>query len=65
MSRACKCDRCGTFYEYDFQLYFHSYFISKEGHPLEDLKLDLCPMCQKSLESWFTYPERVKKKEEV
>ena len=61
MSRACKCDRCGTLYEYDFQLYLHSYFVSKDCYPQENLKLDLCPMCQKSLESWFTYPTRIKK----
>lgn len=65
MSSACKCDRCGTLYEYDYQLYLRSYIIYKDCHPQEDRKIDLCPMCQKDLERWFTYPQRVKKEKEV
>lgn len=60
MSSAYKCDRCGRLYEHDFQLYLHSYYISKDCHPQEDLKLDLCPTCQKSLENWFKRIAKVK-----
>ena len=60
MSKAYKCDRCGALYEHDFQLYLHSYFVSKDCHPQEDLELDLCPACQKDLERWVTYPTRIK-----
>lgn len=53
MSKAYKCDRCGTLYEYDFQRYLHSYYISKDCHPQDDKKLDLCPDCQGALVEWM------------
>lgn len=62
MSRAHKCDRCGTFYEFDYRIYSNNtHFIG--CRPQKDLELDLCPMCQKDLDKWFTYPMKVKEKE--
>lgn len=60
MCIAYKCDRCGDLYEYDYQRYLHSYFISKDCHPYEDQKMDLCPDCQDALVEWMT---RVGKRE--
>ena len=64
MSKAYKCDRCGTLYEHDFKNYGNdTLFIGRR--PYNNDFLDLCPMCQKDLERWFTYPTRVKEKNEV
>ena len=62
MSMACKCDRCGVLYEYDYQNYINSYFIGKERFPCADKKLDLCPNCQKKLVEWFKDVERNEEK---
>ena len=58
MSAALKCDRCGTLYEYDYQLYLCSYYVCKDCHPSGDLKLDLCPNCQQKLIEWVDDGER-------
>jgi uncharacterized C2H2 Zn-finger protein len=64
MSRAYKCDRCGSLYEHDYKVHGNnSLFMGRR--PYSNDLLDLCPMCQKSFESWFTYPTKVNKKEEV
>ena len=61
MSKALKCDRCGTLYEYNFQLYLNPYFVGKDCHSYEDKRLlDLCPNCQKMLVEWFKDGERKK-----
>ncbi|MBP5596306.1 MAG: hypothetical protein J6Y02_13045 [Pseudobutyrivibrio sp.] len=62
MSRANKCDRCGIFYEDDIKFHGNdSLFLGRR--PYNNDFLDLCPMCQKSFESWFAYPARVAKKD--
>ena len=52
MSRANKCDRCGTLYEYDYKNCGNgTYFIGRR--PYNNEFLDLCPTCQKELFEWF------------
>lgn len=60
MSKANKCDRCGTLYEHE--IYSNKLFIGRR--PYNNEFFDLCPMCQKNLEKWFTYPTRIKEKTE-
>lgn len=51
MSRAYKCDRCGTLCEYE-KCRNNSLFVNKwEGY--KNKILDLCPKCQKELNDWF------------
>lgn len=54
---AYKCDRCGTLYEYNCENYLGKHYISKECHPYDDMKIDLCPKCQEKLEQWLKSKE--------
>lgn len=48
MSNAKKCDRCRAFYEpYDPTI------IIKKDTGLRIITMDLCPVCQDSIESWL------------
>lgn len=46
MSDAKKCDRCGAFYEPHYPT-----TIIKRGPRMRTI--DLCPVCQDSIESWL------------
>ena len=48
MSDAKKCDRCGAFYE----TYVPTIIIKKDTG-LRIITMDLCPVCQASIESWL------------
>ena len=48
MSDAKKCDRCGAFYE---PYKGKGYYIMKRNF---EGNVDLCPVCNDSLESWLT-----------
>lgn len=48
MSDAKKCDRCGAFYES-----YYPTIIIKKGTGLTVRTIDLCPVCQDSIESWL------------
>lgn len=48
MSNAKKCDRCGAFYE----PYYPRIFI-KKSKEVNAKTIDLCPVCQDSIESWL------------
>lgn len=47
MSNAKKCDRCGAFYE----PYYQSIII--KSNEVNAKTIDLCPVCQDSIESWL------------
>lgn len=49
MSDAKKCDRCGAFYET-----YAPTIVIKKDTGLRIITMDLCPVCQDSLESWLT-----------
>lgn len=49
MSDAKKCDRCGAFYDPH-----HPTINILKGIGLTTKIIDLCPVCQDSLESWLT-----------
>ena len=56
---AKKCDRCGALFEekelFDFSDDRMRYAIIKDCHPFPDqIKLDLCPSCQKGFFKWLT-----------
>ena len=53
MSKANKCDRCGTFYEHNREVYLHKHYMYKDNHPCGDTRIDLCPNCQAELEKWL------------
>ena len=58
MSSAKKCDRCGVFYEQDYDCSainqnWWRYDVTKDAHPYGSIKLDLCNECKKSLERWL------------
>ena len=58
MSDAKKCDRCGAFYEtYDQKI------IIKKDTGLRIITMDLCPVCQDSIESWLTLKPKEAKDE--
>lgn len=64
MSRAYKCDRCGTLYEFNLEdRRDGTLFMGKR--PYTNTFFDLCPQCQKEIERWFTYPTRVKQEKPV
>lgn len=48
MSDAKKCDRCGAFYEPHIPT-----IIIKKATGLTMRMIDLCPVCQDSIESWL------------
>ena len=48
MSDAKKCDRCGAFYEPQYPR-----IIVKKATGLTTKTMDLCIVCQDSLESWL------------
>ncbi len=48
MSNAKKCDRCGAFYEPHVPT-----IIIKKATGISFYTMDLCPVCQDSIESWL------------
>ena len=50
MSRACKCDRCGTFFTLDQRTYENDYDMALI---LYNNTVDLCLSCQKDLKNWW------------
>lgn len=48
MSNAKKCDRCGAFYEP-----YKSTVIIQKVTGVRMITMDLCPVCQDSIESWL------------
>ena len=48
MSDAKKCDRCGVFYEP-----YYPKIIIKKVSGITAKVMDLCPVCQDSIESWL------------
>ena len=51
MSCACKCDKCGKFYERDETFNKRKYKLCELRNSLE---IDLCKECYSELEEWFT-----------
>lgn len=56
MSDAKKCDRCGAFYN----PYYPTIIIKKTTGMRT---IDLCPVCQDSIESWLTLKPKEAKDE--
>ena len=64
MSKAYRCDRCGTYYTYDdfdaeYMIkhpreekpgYDYVYLAAKVKNPI---KVDLCPKCTKAINKWL------------
>lgn len=53
MAKACKCDRCGTFYEVS-EIYWTKYSVQENtfGIP-SSVDLDLCPNCMNKLSKFM------------
>jgi hypothetical protein len=74
MASACKCDRCGAFYDpldvlkpdfkQDGNKYPEAwrYTLKRDCHPYGTNKIDLCPACQVLLYKWVTEYDDLNKK---
>lgn len=52
MSKAYKCDRCGSFYEGYFIDPEETYVITNKIDASKRKFMDLCPVCQNSFTAW-------------
>lgn len=63
MSKALKCDRCGSFYIPDEshqkrnRVSFYNFDYDNVSYS-DRVQLDLCPKCADRLESWLDRPMR-------
>lgn len=49
MSKACKCDKCGEYYDITAAIPARIYSVVVSKHPYDDVYLDLCTNCYEKL----------------